>query len=181
MQYPDVRIRITNQSTPQAIESLQSGAVDLAVVTMPLELKQPLRATELAAFQDIPVAGPGFAQLADRDLTLAELAAYPLITLGRNTQTRSFYDSLFARASVALKPDIEVATSDQILPMVKHDLGIGFLPRSFAEEALSSGEVLELSLAEPLPKRSVCLIRDPSALSSTAALALTRMLTSEHT
>ena len=28
-------------------------------------------------------------------------------------------------------PDIEAATADQILPLVKHNLGIGFVPKDF--------------------------------------------------
>ena len=41
-QYPHVRIRIFNHSTPQAILALESKVVDFAAVTSPLAIQKPL-------------------------------------------------------------------------------------------------------------------------------------------
>lgn len=35
--YPHVRLKISNHSTPQAIDALEKGLVDIAMVTSPLE------------------------------------------------------------------------------------------------------------------------------------------------
>lgn len=40
--YPHVRLRISNHSTPQAIQALENGLVDFAVVTSPVEIRKPL-------------------------------------------------------------------------------------------------------------------------------------------
>ena len=45
-----------------------------------------------------------------------------------------------------MRPDIEVATADLILPMVEKNLGIGFLPYELAEQALEEGRVFEIPL-----------------------------------
>lgn len=37
--YPGIRIRLLNHSTPQAVQAVKEGAVDLAVVTTPLTVK----------------------------------------------------------------------------------------------------------------------------------------------
>ena len=49
-QYPHVRLRISNHSTPQAIQALTSDIVDFAAVTTPLDIKSPLE----KSLQNIP-------------------------------------------------------------------------------------------------------------------------------
>ena len=41
-QYPGVRLRLLNHSTPEAVESVKNGLADFAVVTTPLQAKKPL-------------------------------------------------------------------------------------------------------------------------------------------
>ena len=45
--YPGVHLRITNDSTPRAVEALRRGQVDCAVVTTPFQVKEPLHETTL--------------------------------------------------------------------------------------------------------------------------------------
>lgn len=176
--YPGIHIQITNQSTPQAVAAVRSGIVELAVVTTPTGIAKPLTEISLVPLQDILVAGSYFSDLADQVVSLKELQRYPLVCLGRDTKTYELYEELFAKHGLVLRPDIEVATVDQILPMVKYDLGLGFLPEFFAREAIKAGEVYKVQLAEAIPRRTICLVRDGSRPISAAALALERMLRS---
>ena len=41
--YPHVKLRISNHSTPQAVQALENGLVDFAVITTPVALKKPLQ------------------------------------------------------------------------------------------------------------------------------------------
>lgn len=60
-------------------------------------------------------------------------------------------------------PDIEAATADQILPLVKNDLGIGFVPEDFV--ARETGSVRQLELTRRcLPEPSVCWSSRPGPL-----------------
>ena len=174
--YPSIHIQITNQTTPQAIEAIRSGAVDLAVITSPAEVKRPLRSYPLQSFQDVLIAGPGFLSLAQGTVSIPTLLDYPLIGLNPDTKTYQFYSELFSSQGCVFHPDIELATVDQILPLVKYDLGLGFLPRFFAEDAIRSGEVLEIKLDTPIPNRNICMIRDHSNPLSAAGLALEQMI-----
>src|SRR5699024_9486047 len=86
--YPGVRLQITSRSSPQAIEALRSGLVELAVVGTPCgALAAPLAEQRLRPFQDLLVAGPEYAHLAGRPLTYAQLAGLPLICLGQDSST----------------------------------------------------------------------------------------------
>ena len=84
-----------------------------------------------------------------------------------------FYEQLFLKKGLPFQVDTEVATTDQVLPLVKNDLGLGFLPEPFAEEALVRGEVYRIPLADQIPKRQVCMVKDSSrTLSKSCSLFL---------
>ena len=174
--HPGIRIQITNQSSPQAAEAVRTGAVELAVITTPVSLDRPLTAEALSEFREILAAGPGFSGMAGRPVRFSELREYPMVGLGKETGTWEFYDGLFEKCGLTWKTDIEVATMDQILPMIKYDLGLGFLPEFFAKDALDAGEVMKLDLEESIPARQICLVRDANRAMSAAAREFVRLL-----
>lgn len=179
-QYPGVRIQIANDSTPQAVAAVRAGRVELAVVGTPIEgLARPLAELPLIPFQDVLIAGPEYASLAAQPLSLAQLTGYPLVCLGPETSTYSFYHQLFARQGLELAPEVLAATADLILPMVRWGLGLGFVPQVLAQRALQKGEVIQLPLCEPIPPRSISLVKDRSRPLSVAALQLEKMLRAE--
>ena len=65
---------------------------------------------------------------------------------------------------------------DQVLPMVQHNLGIGFYPKPMAFSAIAAGHVTQIHLVEPVPGRSVSLVEDTSHPQSIAMKALKKML-----
>ena len=69
-------------------------------------------------------------------------------------------------------PDMEAATTDQILPMVEYNLGIGFYPEDLARDALKSRTVCRIPLIEEAPKREICLIINPRQHQNAAAKEL---------
>lgn len=179
LSYPGIHIGVTNHSTPQAVAAVKSGQVDFAVVTSPTGAAKPLVERRIIPFQDILVAGSDFSTLRGRTLHLSDLCRYPLICLGKDTKTWEFFSQLFASYDLKLQPDIEAATTDQILPMVRHGLGLGFLPKNFAQESIEKGEIFEIRLAEPIPPRYICLILDKNRPIGLASRELIRMLTNE--
>ena len=90
------------------------------------------------------------------DISIKELSAYPLISLGSKTSTFDFYSEVFSKYNCSFSPDIEAATADQIIPLVKHGLGVGFVPRQFTEE---DADIRTISLTKPLPAREIVLVR----------------------
>lgn len=174
--YPEIHIQVTNHSTPQAVSALKMGMVEVAVVVSPTGVAKPLREDPVMSVQDVLIAGPNFSDLRDKVWSFRDISAKPMISLGRNTKTYEFYDGLFAKHGVVLQPDIEVATTDQILPMVRNDLGLGFLPEFFAKEAIERGEVFQIYLKEAIPERSICLVQDSSRPMSAAVRVLQKMI-----
>ena len=120
MAYPKVQLKLYNHSTPQAIQAVQSGEADFAVITTPTVTDKTLKTTRLCEFQEILIAGNTFQALAEQKLSLQDLLQFPLICMEKNTITRQFYQKLFLEHGLSLEPSIETATADQILPLVKH-------------------------------------------------------------
>ena len=174
--YPGVRIRVSNHSTPQALEALKNGLVDVAVVTTPLDLSDFLKSTPIKNIQEVAICGAAFSALADKKLTLSELAEYPLICLGEATKTYDFYLDFFKDNGVAFLPSVEAATADQIMPLVMHDLGIGFVPMKFLENVKDANSVHILHLEETIPTRSICLVKRTGTSLSIAAKKLEEMI-----
>lgn len=174
--YPGFRIRIANYATPQAVLALKNGLLELAVVTTPTGVRKPFWEVPLKPFKEILVGGPEFSFLRGKTLCLKDLQNYPLICLGADTKTFEFYDRFFLEHGLALHPDMETATTDQVLPLVKSGLGIGFLPEDLAAEALERNEVFQICLAESIPERSICLVKDTLRPLSIAAKELEKLL-----
>ena len=122
------------------------------------------------------VGGKTFTALASQNLSLKELSSYPLISLSEESMTRSFYRQFFLDHDAVLKPDTEAATTDQMLTLVKSELGLAFVPEPMAKEPLARGEIVQLHLKEIIPMRSICLVYDHHRPLNTAARKFQQML-----
>lgn len=160
MKYPGIRLKLYNHSTPQAINAVKSGIIDFAVVSTPAEVEPPLKMVKLETFQEILIGGMTFRALGSQILSVKELKDYPLIGLGRETMTFRFFNKWFMSHGSEFSPDTETATTDQILPLVKCELGLAFVPEPMAHEAVKNKEVVKIRLTEDIPKRNICLVYD---------------------
>lgn len=176
LRYPGVRLRIANHSTPQAIRALGRGLVDLCVITTPARIEPAMRRTLLMPFHEILIAGREFGFLQGRSWSLKELQAYPLICLGSETMTYAFYNQFYMMNNLVLQPDTEAATTDQVVPLVKSGLGLGYVPQNFARDALAAGDVFAIQLKEEIPARNIVLVEDASRVPNAAAREFVRML-----
>ena len=179
--YPGIRIKISNVSAPQAVSLLKDGLIDLAVVTAPIEVGADLSQKKLKSFREVAVCGETFRQLGESGgLTLRQLSEYPIVSLGTKTSTYEFYFRLFLQSGLTFAPDIEAATADQILPLVQHNLGIGFVPEDFLRNQPQASGIYELPLAEPIPERAICLVKKKNHSLGLPAKELERMILAEN-
>ncbi|MCI7098292.1 MAG: LysR family transcriptional regulator [Lachnospiraceae bacterium] len=184
--YPDIKLKIANSSTPATLQTLKQGILDFAILVMDTDervdrnrsCENDFHITPLESFHDIFVTGNDYTFLADKPVTLKQLTGYPLICLEKGTCTRSFLDNILATEQMEWIPDIELANSDLIMPMVTQNFGIGFTPEYFAREALAQKKAVALNLKEEIPARSICLVCTDSPRSA-AAEAFIRMISPE--
>ena len=176
--YPNVRFKILNNSTTESVNAVKEGKVDLAFVSANLQVAKPLRMKILRKYRDILIAGKRFEELkaGKEELSLKELVSYPWISLTSETITRRFLNEYFEKNGLTFAPDMELATTDMILPAVRHNLGLGFIPAEFADAELESGQVFEIKVKEKLPERNIVLIYDMEYPQSIAAKEFQKFL-----
>lgn len=170
--YPGIHIRISNHSTPQAIAALKEGIADIAFVTTPTDKQASLLETVIRPVNDVAICSPLFSELIGRKVSLGELSEFPVISLGEDTKSFAFYSEFFSSCGVTFAPDIEAFTSDQILPMVEADLGIGFVPIEFLHKG---DNACIIDLKEKIPERNIVMIKRKDQPLSMAARKLEEM------
>lgn len=154
--YPKIKLKISNHSTPQAIDAIKNGIADIAVVTTPTLPSAMLEEITVRKFREVAVCSSAFSELWGRKVSFEELLSYPLISLGTQTKSYELYSDFFAGEGLRYQPETEAATADQIVPMVKADLGIGFVPEEFLE-GIEGVSVIETE--SPLPEREIRVVK----------------------
>ena len=178
MRYPGIQLKISNHSTAQAIDSIRNGIADMAIVTTPTTPSATTEEITVRPFREVAVCGPAFPELLGRSVGFEELLRYPLVSLGTQTKSFEWYTAFFADRGLQYRPHIETATADQILPLVKANLGIGFVPEEFLAGVTG---VSVIRTEEPLPTREIHIVKRREQEVSLAAKALLRLILSADT
>jgi len=128
------------------------------------------------SIEDCFVAGSKFAKYKDRVLDFKELLALPVISLEKNTSTRTYMDGFLAKNQVEITPEFELATSDMIVQFAVRNLGIGCVVKEFAADELAAGRLFELRFGEVVPPRGFYVAEKRKVRHSRAAEALLSIL-----
>ncbi len=152
--YPGIRIKILNVSTPQALKMINSSLVDVAIVTTPADITSKLSVVKLSDLREVPVCSNDLE--VENGIGFKDLQNYPIISLGQGTSTFDFYSDEFIKHGCVFSPDIEAATADQIIPLVKYGLGIGFVPEEFLD---TENNIRKIIMKTPLSQREIVLVR----------------------
>lgn len=176
MKYPNVRFKILNNSTTDSVNAVKEGKVDLAFVSADLQVEAPLKTKVLRKYRDILICGDKYKELQDKQVSLKELSAYPWISLTQEAITRRFLNAYFEQHGLSFSPDVELATTDMILPAVRYNLGLGFIPTEFAQNDINAGRVFEIKVNESLPERNIIMIYDTEYPQSIASKEFQKFL-----
>lgn len=174
--YPKIKFSLVNLTNTQAIGAVKNQAVDFVLISTPFSLDKSLKSVPIKRFQDIVVCGERYRYLTGEKVSFRELTGLCIVSVNKTTKTYEYYRTLFRRYGLEFAPEIEVSTSNQILPIVKNNLGIGFIPASFAENEIANGEVFRLETEEEITPREVCLIKRADFSLSVAAKEFERLL-----
>lgn len=174
--YPKIKFNLINLTNIQAISATKNQAVDFALIATPFDTDKTITSVPIKKFQDIVVCGKRYKYLTNEKVSFKELTKHCIISLNKTTKTYEYYSKIFHKYGLSFSPDIEVSTSNQILPIAQNNLGIGFVPASFAEKELASGEVFRLETEEVIAPREVCLIKRSDFSLSVAAKAFEKIL-----
>ena len=168
--YPGIKIKIQNHTTVENVRRLVDGGLDFAVITAPFDAPKGVSCEPVLEFSDILTAGRQYEHLCGSPLELRDVRGCPWVGLGRGTATYELYRNFFIDNGIDMELDMEVATSDLLLPLIEHNLGIGFVPERMAEPSLGEGRAVGIPLKCSLPKRSVEIVSDKGSGLGAAAV-----------
>ena len=87
--------------------------------------------------------------------------------------THKRFSSFFNEKGIAFNPGIEASTTDQIILMLKADMGVSFIPEEMLK---ASDDIHQIHLLEELPQRHICLIKRKDHTLSIAAKKMEEMI-----
>ena len=174
-EYPNIHIKVTNQTSIECAKFLDNGQVDFIVTNYPNSaLSGNLSTRVINEFHDVFVANPQAFDLANRRLTLAELLEYPIMMLDRKSTTSEFLHQIFQKSQLDLVPEIELSSNDLLIDLARIGLGIAFVPDFCIPEHDDS--LFVLNLARQLPSRQMVVAWNDSLPVSQAAKQFMDML-----
>jgi DNA-binding transcriptional LysR family regulator len=151
--YPEIDVGLREGTVQRMVDGLDDGSIDLAFVLerSPRDEyeRAPLSSEELAV-----VMSPAHALATSGPIRIAALADERLIGFERGSSVRQVVDEAFADAGVSPRIALEGNDLALVRSLVAEGIGIGIMPRTFAE----------------LPGPPVALRRLSPALTMTVAL-----------
>lgn len=157
--FPAVKIELMADFTPDTIEKLKANRCDVAFVNLPIEVDEELELEgNCMRLNDVFIAGDRYKELSQGVVSLSELKKYPLILMDKNTVARRSLDNFLATLGVKLQPSIEVGSWDLMKRLVQRGMGIGVIPKTYAQGRLNNGELYEVQTDPILPARSIGML-----------------------
>ncbi len=171
--HPKAHMRVSEGTTSSLEPQLSSGALDLAIVLLPMPA--PDLVTEPLFEEDLLLVVAHDHHLAEREqLNLADLADIPLLLPPSGTASRAELDSAAAKAGVVLRPSAEIDGVRLTASLVFDGLGPSILPATALPGYLKDS--WRLITVEGLPRRRVGLARQRRSYPSAPARALKAVL-----
>lgn len=155
--YPNVHIKVTNQTSPGCVDLLENGQVDFIVTNYPNpRMTNTSRILPIKKFSDVFVANRNYFNLENQVLSFEELLEYPILMLDRQSTTSEFLHHLFLQHELDLVPEIELSSNDLLLDLANIGLGIAFIPDYLLTD--DRPDLYPLQLQEGLPEREIVIV-----------------------
>lgn len=169
-EYPNIHIKVTNQTSVKCVDLLENGSVDLIFTNYPnSRLDHSFHIRFLAEFHDLFIASRKYyGELEHQVLSFQELLDYPILMLDRKSTTSEFLHSMFQQHQLDLVPEIELGSNDLLLDLASIGLGIAFVPDFCLSQRLQ--ELFPIALKSELPSRKLAIVHSEQIPVSNAVL-----------
>lgn len=162
-QYPNIKLKIFNRTTPELCAMLKSGDIDIAICNLPIK-DSSLKIKKCMDIQDIFVCGEKYIEQFSSSIALDDLKDFPLILLEPKSNSREYVEKYLLSQGIKINPEIELGSHELLLEFAKINLGIACVIQEFSKEYLEKGLVYKLPLKTEIPKRSIgyCFLKSVS-------------------
>ncbi|USK42239.1 LysR family transcriptional regulator [Cytobacillus oceanisediminis] len=155
--FPEIQIKLQHGSTPQILDKLVNGLIDIGVIHLPIDENQ-IKITDYLSISSTFIVGKKYHELAKKPVSLEEMLNYPIISFSETSSSRRFLNQVFLRKGLEVKPDIEIGSVDLLIECAKIGMGIAFITKDLVRKELCEGELFEVCLNEKIENRKIGLI-----------------------
>jgi LysR family cys regulon transcriptional activator len=127
--YPGVKLGLHQGSPTQIAEQVLSGEADIGIATESLALYEELVTLPCYEWNHCVIAPPKHPILAEKKLTLAKIARYPIITYDFAFAGRSKISAAFKAGNIQPNIVLTAIDADVIKTYVELGLGVGILAK----------------------------------------------------
>jgi LysR family nitrogen assimilation transcriptional regulator len=134
--FPKVNVLTTTGNADRIIEEIRLGAINVGVVSMPVDA-HGLTLTPLYQ-EEFGIVVPSRSALGRRksgSLKIEDLKGVPIITYPQGSALRRILDTLFTQRGITLNIRLEVENEEAVEEAVLDNLGISFLSQRRAQNA----------------------------------------------
>ncbi len=159
--YPGIKFSIVNRSTAEMVDMLEKRELDVIIDSYPIDsAREDIIVDDLLEVDNCFVASNKYTNLINNNkvISIDELAQYPLLLQQAKTSTRKALDSIRNNSQERFEPNIEVATTEVMLDLVRKGLGIGYFARMSVMDRIQSKELIEIPIKEELPKTKIGIV-----------------------
>jgi DNA-binding transcriptional LysR family regulator len=138
--HPDVDVKLTTGGTPQVLERVRSGTVDVALLTLPVEgadlMQVPVLREEL-----LLVTHPSNPVGRQRRIRARDLDEQPLVLFERGSSTRRVIDDMIAREQIGPRIVMETENVEILKALVAIGMGMTIIPYQAVAREVRAGQL----------------------------------------
>ena len=159
--YPNVHIKVTNQTSIECAHLLENGQVDFIITNYPNSgLSNSQNVWVINEFHDVFVANQEYFPLKGETVSLQKLQTYPILMLDRKSTTSEFLHHMFQREQLDLVPEIELSSNDLLIDLARNGLCIALVPDSCITQ--NDKDLFIVKLTEKMPARQMIVAYNES-------------------
>ena len=146
---PDIQLKVTVDNSGEIISKLLRNELDLALVEGVVSDEQ-LEKIPFSSYPMAVICSPNhpFANRAAQPVSLDRLIEEPLLLRETGCTIRDTFDCALALNNLSAEPLWTSTNSDVILQAARENIGIGVVPRIFADESIKKGDVFEIEVKD---------------------------------
>ncbi|MFX4303310.1 LysR family transcriptional regulator [Alicyclobacillus tolerans] len=157
--HPGVRFQVTTGSSRRTIEALLQNEIDLGIVTSWDATDSQLTGVELWRDPLLFVAAHHH-PLAGREVTLAEVCAYPFVLMRQGSGLRKIIADLALEYGVNIDANMETDSLESINRVLQYGEWVSVLPKSSVQDDMETGRLTALLVSRVLlTSRTITVIR----------------------
>ena len=154
--YPNITIYMYTDISNQLLEKLKNGLIDLAIVhVIDKDYGDDIYIKKIKKIHTCFVSNNTFKELIGKEVTLDELAKYPIILQTKGSNSRDFVEKIENECNISFNKNVESSSYTLISEFAKIGLGIGVSTKEYIENDLKNKELFEIKLKEKLPNRYI--------------------------